>query len=164
MEPSTIFAIVAGVIIIFGRIASRIAERSRNAVDDTIQNHDAQYTSDDEEGSPASQNPIELEETFAGSILAQILAEKSLEKRCDNEQASAYSQRLKPAESSSNADTKPKHKSTKPEKIKDQIRFSTPSSEDSHESNNTTNSEAIEDFDLRKAVIYSEILKPKFDE
>lgn len=162
MEPSTIFAIVAGVIIIFGRIASRIAERSRNAVDDTIQNHDAQYTSDDEEGSPASQNPIEPEETFAGSILAQILAEKGLEERCDNEQASVYSQRLKPAESSSNTGTKPK--STKPEKIKDQIRFSTPSSEDSHESNNTMNSEAIEDFDLRKAVIYSEILKPKFDE
>ena len=66
MEPSTIFAIVAGVIILFGRIASRVAERSRNTVEDSAQNHDTQRTLDDEEGSLVSQSTIEPEEAFAG--------------------------------------------------------------------------------------------------
>ena len=162
MEPSTIFAIVAGVIILFGRIASRVAERSRNTVEDSAQNHDTQRTLYDEEGSLVSQSTIEPEEAFAGSILAQILAEKRLNAGNNEKRTSTYTQRLKPAELTSN--TGATSKPAKTDKIKDSTRFSGPSSEANTEVGNTTNLEVIEDFDLKKAVIYSEILKPKFDE
>ncbi len=48
------------------------------------------------------------------------------------------------------------------------VKSSTPTTEESQTLNNeqksTTNSLATENFDLRKAVLYSEILRPKYDE
>ncbi|MBQ5372405.1 MAG: hypothetical protein IIU53_06480, partial [Rikenellaceae bacterium] len=75
MDPSVIFLIVAGAILFIGRTINRIAERNGNDVDDTTQSFDAQHQFDGEEAIPARQNTSE-EDTLAGTILAQILAEK----------------------------------------------------------------------------------------
>ena len=71
MEPSTIFAIAAGAIIIFGRIINRIVERSNISTDNTAQDLELQDELDDERALPTHQNRSE-EDSLTGSILTQF--------------------------------------------------------------------------------------------
>lgn len=160
MDPSVIFAIAAGAIIIIGRIINRIAERSGNEIDDTTQSFDAQHQFDGEEAIPA--RPNDDEDTLAGTILAQIIAER--ERRL--EQSRQFTMQTKQIQAPQFAtQTSTAHKPTKAAK-KAKAKPQTKRAENTTpiRSIEANTNEMINDFDLRKAVIYSEILKPKFDE
>ena len=158
MEPSTIFAIIAGAIIIFGRIINRAAKRSTTNTD---QDFDTRHEFDNETSIPKRHNGSEVD-TLAGSILAQILAEKHHTEIDEEEPQSIYTQRIPPPKFASNASVAPKPK--KSNKTKKKIQPSAPIQESGTTTNNAPTPELLDDFDLRKAVIFSEILKPKFDE
>ena len=162
MDPSVIFAIAAGAIIIIGRIINRIAERSRNEIDDTTQSFDAQHQFDGEEAIPA--RPIDDEDTLAGTILAQIIAER--ERRLEqSRQLTMQTKQIQTPQFATQTSTA--HKPTKAtKKAKPKAKPQTKRAENTTpiRSSEANTNEMINDFDLRKAVIYSEILKPKFDE
>ena len=164
MEPSTIFAIAAGAIIIFGRIINRIAARSGNDADNTPPNFDTQHEFEAEDSIPARQNTSNAD-TLAGSILAQIIAERQRNQASPEAPQMAYTQRIHTPKFVSNASVAPKpKKANNTSKAKPKAQPQSPKTEGSAISNNTPTSEILEDFDLKKAVIFSEILKPKFDE
>lgn len=156
MEPSTIFAIAAGAIIIFGRIINRIIERSNISTDNTAQDLDLQDELNDERALPTHQNRSE-EDTLAGSILAQFLAGKRYNEMNSENQQTVFTQRISTQKfaSRSNATT---NKTQPKAQTQEQI------TESSVADNETLTPEILEDFDLKKAVIFSEILKQKFDE
>lgn len=162
MDPSVIFAIAAGAIIIIGRIINRIAERSGNEIDDTTQSFDAQHQFDGEETIPA--RPIDDEDTLAGTILAQIIAER--ERRLEqSRQLTMQTKQIQTPQFTTQTSTA--HKPTKvAKKAKPKAKPQTKRAENATpiKSSEANTNEMINDFDLRKAVIYSEILKPKFDE
>ena len=164
MEPSTILAIAAGAIIIFGRIINRIAARSGNDTDDTLPNLDTQHEFEVEDSIPARQNTSDAD-TLAGSILAQIIAERQRNQASPEVPQMVYTQRIHTPKFVSNASVAPKpKKANNTSKAKPKAQPQSPKTEGSAISNNTPTSEILEDFDLKKAVIFSEILKPKFDE
>lgn len=162
MDPSVIFAIAAGAIIIIGRIINRIAERSGNEIDDTTQSFDAQHQFDGEEAIPA--RPNDDEDTLAGTILAQIIAER--ERRLEqSRQLTMQTKQIQTPQFVTQTSTA--HKPTKAaKKAKPKANPQTKRAENATpiRSSEANINEMINDFDLRKAVIYSEILKPKFDE
>lgn len=164
MDPSVIFLIAAGAILFIGRTINRIAERSGNADDDTTQSYDAQHQFDGEEAIPARQKKGE-EEALAGTILAQILAEKHHKEIRERMLQTADSTQNHAPRFVSNTSTAPKAKKSNKAKARPNTQPKTPRKEIKFEDNNNTQtSEILEDFDLKKAVIFSEILKPKFDE
>lgn len=158
MEPSTIFAIVAGAIIIFGRIINRAARRS-NA--NTEHSFDPRHEFDNETSIPTRPNSSEVD-ILAGSILTQILAEKQRNEASAEDRHTIYTQRINPPKFVSNASVAPKPKKNNTAKKK--VQPSTPTQESSAATNSAPMPELLDEFDLRKAVIFSEILKPKFDE
>lgn len=165
MDPSIIFLIVAGAILFIGRTINRIAERSGNDVDDTTQSFDAQHQFDGEEAIPARQDTSE-EDTLAGTILAQILAEKH-----HKEIRERMLQTMNPTQTHaprfvSNASVAPKTQKDNKAKAqpKMQPKTKTPRKDTKFEDNDTRTSNILEDFDVKKAFIYSEILNTKFDE
>ncbi len=150
MDPSVIFAIAAGAIIIIGRIINRIAEKSDSKIEDTTHSLDAQHHFDGEEAIPARQNDNSA--TLTGSILAQILAEKHRREISEREISIPIKQTRTP-------------KVQKKNKEKTQPKTNTqPKATSIICNDNSSTTDIIEDFDLQKAVIYTEILKPKFDE
>lgn len=163
MDPSVIFLIVAGAILFIGRTINRIAERSGNDVDDTTQSFDAQHQFDGEEAIPARQNTSE-EDTLAGTILAQILAEKH-----HKEIRERMLQTMNPTQTHaprfvSNVSVAPKTQKDNKAKAQPKMQPKTPLKETKFEDNDTRTSNILEDFDVKKAFIYSEILNTKFDE
>lgn len=163
MDPSVIFLIVTGAILFIGRTINRIAERSGNDVDDTTQSFDAQHQFDDEEAIPARQNTSE-EDTLAGTILAQILAEKH-----HKEIHERMLQTMNPTQTHaprfvSNASVAPTTQKNNKAKAQPKMQPTTPRKETKFEDNDTRTSNILEDFDVKKAFIYSEILNTKFDE
>lgn len=163
MDPSVIFLIVAGAILFIGRTINRIAERSGNDVDDTTQSFDAQHQFDGEEAIPARQNTSE-EDTLAGTILAQILAEKH-----HKEIRERMSQTMNPTQTHaprfvSNASVAPTTQKNNKAKAQPKMQPKTPQKETKFKDNDTRTSNILEDFDVKKAFIYSEILNTKFDE
>lgn len=163
MDPSVIFLIVAGAILFIGRTINRIAERSGNDIDDTTQSFDAQHQFDGEEAIPAHQNTSE-EDTLAGTILAQILAEKH-----HKEIRERMLQTMNPTQTHaprfvSNASVAPKTQKDNKAKAQPKMQPKTPRKESKFEDNDTRTSNILEDFDVKKAFIYSEILNTKFDE
>lgn len=164
MDPSVIFLIAAGAILFIGRTINRIAERSGNADDDTTQSYDSQHQFDGEEAIPARQNKGE-EEALAGTILAQILAEKHHNEIRERMLQTANSTQNHAPRFASNTSTAPKAKKSNKAMARPNTQPKTPRKDIKFEDNNNTQtSELLEDFDLKKAVIFSEILKPKFDE
>ena len=160
MDPSIIFLIAAGAIILIGRTINRIAERGGQEIEDTTPSFDAQHEFDGEGAIPARQNTSE-EETLAGTILAQILAEKRHKEMREQTLRTMTPTQIRAPKFTSNASATPKTK--KNNKAKAQPTGS--QKEAAIEKGSSTQpSEIVEEFDLRKAVIYSEILKPKFDE
>lgn len=155
MDPSAIFAIVAGTIIIVGRVLNRIAERSKAESDDTTHSLDAQHEFDDEESTPAQQNSAD--DTLPDTILAQILAEKHSRTVEEKALKTMPTKHIRTSQYASSTPTKTNNKVKKQQKAQ---QLNTPIDNN----NSTSTSEIIEEFDLRKAVIYAEILKPKFDE
>ena len=163
MDPSVIFLIVAGAILFIGRAINRIAERSGNDVDDTTQSFDAQHQFDGEEAIPARQDTSE-EDTLAGTILAQILAEKH-----HKEIRERMLQTMNPTQTHaprfvSNASVAPTTQKNNKAKAQPKMQPKIPLKETKFEDNNTRTSNILEDFDVKKAFIYSEILNTKFDE
>ena len=163
MDPSVIFLIVAGAILFIGRTINRIAERSGNDIDDTTQSFDAQHQFDGEEAIPARQNTSE-EDTLAGTILAQILAEKH-----HKEIRERMLQTMNPTQTHaprfvSNASVAPTTQKNNKAKAQPKMQPKTPRKETKFEDNDTRTSNILEDFDVKKAFIYSEILNTKFDE
>ncbi len=163
MDPSVILLIAAGAIILIGRTINRIAERSGNDIDDTTQSYDAQHQFDGEEAIPARQNTSE-EDTLAGTILAQILSE-----RHQKEIRERMLQTMNPTQHhaprfTSNASATPKTQKNNKAKAQPKMQPKTPRKETKFEDNNTRTSNILEDFDVKKAFIYSEILNTKFDE
>ena len=163
MDPSVIFLIVAGAILFIGRTINRIAERSGNDVDDTTQSFDAQHQFDGEEAIPARQNTSE-EDTIAGTILAQILAEKHRK-----EIRERMLQTMNPTQTHaprfvSNASVAPTTQKNNKAKAQPKMQPKAPRKETKFEDNDTRTSNILEDFDVKKAFIYSEILNTKFDE
>lgn len=155
MDPSVIFAIIAGTIIIVGRIINRIAEKNRNEIEDTTHAFDAQHEFDGEEAIPA--RPNSDDSMLAGSILAQILAEKHSKEVSERMLQPTYIRAPKSTSIASTPKVTKKDNKTKP-----QPRVQQKSLGENNDAK--SNSEILEDLDLRKAVIYAEILKPKFDE
>lgn len=163
MDPSVIFLIVAGAILFIGRTINRIAERSGNDIDDTTQSFDAQHQFDGEEAIPARQNTSE-EDTLAGTILAQILAEKH-----HKEIRERMLQTMNPTQTHaprfvSNASVAPTTQKNNKAKAQPKMQSKMPRKETKFEDNDTRTSNILEDFDVKKAFIYSEILNTKFDE
>ncbi len=163
MDPSVIFLIAAGAIILIGRTINRIAERSGNDIDDTTQSYDAQHQFDVEEAIPARQNTSE-EDTLAGTILAQILSE-----RHHKEIRERMLQTMNPTQHhtprfTSDASATPKTEKNNKAKTQQKAQSNAAQKESKFEDNNTQPSEIIKDFDLRKAFIFAEILNTKFDE
>lgn len=160
MDPSVIFAIVAGAIIIIGRIINRTAERNGNDIEDTTQSFDAHHQFDGEEAIPA--RPSDSEDTLAGTILAQIIAERKMQEQ--SRQFTAPVKQIATPRFASHTSTAPKTKTGKKPKTKakpqpTQIEKTAPTT-----ISELNTDDLLDNFDLRKAVIYSEILKPKFDE
>lgn len=161
MDPSIIFLIAAGAIILVGRTINRIAERNGQEIEDNTPSFDAQHEFDGEEAIPARPKTSE-EETLAGTILAQILAERhAKEMREQMSQTMTPTQTRAPKFTSNASGTTPKAKRNNKAKAQSKTSQKEIAIE---KGSGTLSSDLVEDFDLRKAVIYSEILKPKFDE
>lgn len=162
MSSSSIFAIIAAVIIVVGRIINRVATAKGNDTDDTTRSFDAAHEFDGEEAIPARQIEVpKSEEALTGTILAQILEERRKEQVPQQGIPQVYTKRIQPQKFvSSYTSTPPKPKrAPKPKTNTPQIKAKNiivePQMEDPS---------IAEEFDLKKAVIFSEILKPKFDE
>lgn len=162
MSSSSIFAIIAAVIIVVGRIINRVATAKGNDTDDTTRSFDAAHEFDGEEAIPARRIEIPKEEdTLAGTILAQILEERRKEQVPQQGIPQVYTKRIQPQKFvSSYTSTPPKPKrAPKPKTNTPQIKAKNIIVEPQMEGPSIA-----EEFDLKKAVIFSEILKPKFDE
>lgn len=162
MSSSSIFAIIAAVIIVVGRIINRVATAKGNDTDDTTRSFDAAHEFDGEEAIPARKIEIpKSEEALAGTILAQILEERRKEQVPQQGIPQVYTKRIQPQKFvSSYTSTPPKPKrAPKPKTNTPQIKAKNIIVEPQMEGPSIA-----EEFDLKKAVIFSEILKPKFDE
>lgn len=162
MSSSSIFAIIAAVIIVVGRIINRVATAKGNDTDDTTRSFDAAHEFDGEEAIPARQIEVpKSEEALTGTILAQILEERRKEHVPQQGIPQVYTKRIQPQKFvSSYTSTPPKPKrAPKPKTSTPQIKAKNIIVEPQMEGPSIA-----EEFDLKKAVIFSEILKPKFDE
>lgn len=162
MSSSSIFAIIAAVIIVVGRIINRVATAKGNDTDDTTRSFDAAHEFDGEEAIPARQIEVpKSEEALTGTILAQILEERRKEQVPQQGIPQVYTKRIQPQKFvSSYTSTPPKPKrAPKPKTSTPQIKAKNIIVEPQMEGPSIA-----EEFDLKKAVIFSEILKPKFDE
>lgn len=162
MSSSSIFAIIAAVIIVVGRIINRVATAKGNDTDDTTRSFDAAHEFDGEEAIPARQIEVpKSEEALTGTILAQILEERRKEQVPQQGIPQVYTKRIQPQKFvSSYTSTPPKPKrAPKPKTNTPQIKAKNIIVEPQMEGPSIA-----EEFDLKKAVIFSEILKPKFDE
>lgn len=163
MSSSSIFAIIAAVIIVVGRIINRVASAKGNDTDDTTRSFDAAHEFDGEEAIPARQIEVhKSEEALTGTILAQILEERRKEQVPQQGIPQVYTKRIQPQKfvSSSTFSTTAKPKrAPKPKTNTPQIKAKNIIVEPQMEGPSIA-----EEFDLKKAVIFSEILKPKFDE
>lgn len=162
MSSSSIFAIIAAVIIVVGRIINRVATAKGNDTDDTTRSFDAAHEFDGEEAIPARKIEIpKSEEALTGTILAQILEERRKEQVPQQGIPQVYTKRIQPQKFvSSYTSTPPKPKrAPKPKTNTPQIKAKNIIVEPQMEGPSIA-----EEFDLKKAVIFSEILKPKFDE
>lgn len=170
MDSSVIFTIAVAAIIIVGKLLNRIAGTSGNDTSDTTQEFDAAHEFDGKGAIPQPSRVPQKEEidNLAEKIYAQILAEKRRIEAAEIPQpkpiytagrapqfhstasfAPTPNQRTQKPKQTQKAQTKPKIKEAEIKRI---AAIEEPKSE------------ILNDFDLRKAVIYSEILKPKFDE
>lgn len=162
MSSSSIFAIIAAVIIVVGRIINRVATAKGNDTDDTTRSFDAAHEFDGEEAIPARQIEVpKSEEALTGTILAHILEERRKEQVPQQGIPQVYTKRIQPQKFvSSYTSTPPKPKrAPKPKTNTPQIKAKNIIVEPQMEGPSIA-----EEFDLKKAVIFSEILKPKFDE
>ena len=162
MSSSSIFAIIAAVIIVVGRIINRVATAKGNDTDDTTRSFDAAHEFDGEEAIPARKIEVpKSEEALTGTILAQILEERRKEQVPQQGIPQVYTKRIQPQKFvSSYTSTPPKPKrAPKPKTNTPQIKAKNIIVEPQMEGPSIA-----EEFDLKKAVIFSEILKPKFDE
>lgn len=162
MSSSSIFAIIAAVIIVVGRIINRVASAKGNDTNDTTRSFDAAHEFDGEEAIPARKIEIpKSKETLAGTILAQILEERRKEQVPQQGIPQVYTKRIQPQKFvSSYTSTPPKPKrAPKPKTNTPQIKAKNIIVEPQMEGPSIA-----KEFDLKKAVIFSEILKPKFDE
>lgn len=160
MDPSVIFAIIAGVIIVLGRAINRRAEAANDDTPDTTQSFDAEHEFDGEEAIPARQTRDF--DDLADTILAQIMRER---KRVEMTQTttttpqSVHAPLFRSNATSIPVTPKPKNR-TQPKAANKPV--ATTPSQTTTPSNET---KLLDDeFDLRKAIIYAEILNVKFDE
>lgn len=170
MDSSVIFTIAVVAIIIVGKLINRIAETSGNDTSDTTQEFDAAHEFNGEGAIPQPSRVPQKEEidNLAEKIYAQILAEKRrIEAAGIPQPKPIYTAGRAPQfHSTSTVAPTPnkraqKAKQPKKAQIKPQIKEAEIKAIAAIDE---PKSEIINDFDLRKAVIYSEILKPKFDE
>lgn len=163
MSSSSIFAIIAAVIIVVGRIINRVASAKGNDTDDTTRSFDAAHEFDGEEAIPARKIEIpKSEEALAGTILAQILEERRKEQVPQQGIPQVYTKRIQPQKfvSSSTFSTTAKPKRAP----KPKTQAAPAKAKSIPVEPQSQNPSIAEEFDLKKAVIFSEILKPKFDE
>lgn len=190
MSPSSIFAIITAVIIILGRIINRSTEKQLNS-DDTTREFDAEHDFSGEEAIPARKiEPNNIpnfekmldddQEALAKAIRKQIIeSRKRVEAARQNRpyiptQAESTSIHNAPRfeYTSSRGEVtipqarkpKPQPKKTAPKQSATVTKNTTSQLQDINTAASNEMSDIAEEFDLAKAVIYAEILKPKFDQ
>ena len=181
MSSSSIFAIITAVIIILGRIINRHAEKQPNS-DDASREFDTEHDFSSEDTTSAREVRMQDDdqETLAKVIREQIIeARKRVEATRQNhphmpattEGSATFNTPRFETTSSRREIIIPQSQKSKPQPKKTTSKQSVPTTKDTKQqlqnSNTATTSQAsdiAEEFDLVKAVIYAEILNPKFDQ
>lgn len=161
MDPSVIFLIAAGAIILFGRTINRVAEKSEQEANNNTTPKSIPLHEINSNENTFTRQDASSEDPLAGTLIAQILSEQHQKEIQERMLRSINQTQTHSPKFVSNASVAPKPK--KQSKVKPQPK--NPKKETKvEESRVAPNSEIINDFDLKKAIIFSEILKPKFDE
>ena len=181
MSSSSIFAIITAVIIILGRIINRHAEKQPNS-DDASREFDTEHDFSSEDTTSAREVRMQDDdqETLAKVIREQIIeARKRVEDTRQNhphmsattEGSATFNTPRFETTSSRREIIIPQSQKSKPQRKKTTSKQSVATTKDTKQqlqsSNTATTSQTsdiAEEFDLVKAVIYAEILNPKFDQ
>jgi hypothetical protein len=181
MSSSSIFAIITAVIIILGRIINRHAEKQPNS-DDASREFDTEHDFSSEDTTSAREVRMQDDdqETLAKVIREQIIeARKRVEATRQNhphmpattESSATFNTPRFETTSSRREIIIPQPQKSKPQPKKTTSKQSVATTKDTKQqlqnSNTATTSQTsdiAEEFDLVKAVIYAEILNPKFDQ
>mgnify|MGYP003313811874 CR=1 FL=1 len=181
MSSSSIFAIITAVIIILGRIINRHAEKQPNS-DDASREFDTEHDFSSEDTTSAREVRMQDDdqETLAKVIREQITeARKRVEATRQNpphmpaktEGSATFNTPRFETTSSRREIIIPQSQKSKPQPKKTTSKQSVATTKDTKQqlqnSNTATTSQTsdiAEEFDLVKAVIYAEILNPKFDQ
>lgn len=181
MSSSSIFAIITAVIIILGRIINRHAEKQSNS-DDASREFDTEHDFSSEDTTFAREVRMQDDdqETLAKVIREQIIeARKRVEATRQNhphmpattEGSATFNTPRFETTSSRREIIIPQSQKSKPQPKKTTSKQSVATTKDTKQqlqnSNTATTSQTsdiAEEFDLVKAVIYAEILNPKFDQ
>ena len=181
MSSSSIFAIITTVIIILGRIINRHAEKQPNS-DDASREFDTEHDFSSEDTTSAREVRMQDDdqETLAKVIREQIIeARKRVEATRQNhphmpattEGSATFNTPRFETTSSRREIIIPQSQKSKPQPKKTTSTQSVATTKDTKQqlqnSNTATTSQTsdiAEEFDLVKAVIYAEILNPKFDQ
>lgn len=181
MSSSSIFAIITAVIIILGRIINRHAEKQPNS-DDASREFDTEHDFSSEDTTSAREVRMQDDdqETLAKVIREQIIeARKRVEATRQNhphmpattESSATFNTPRFETTSSRREIFIPQPQKSKPQPKKTTSKQSVATTKDTKQqlqnSNTVTTSQTsdiAEEFDLAKAVIYAEILNPKFDQ
>ena len=182
MSSSSIFAIITAVIIILGRIINRHAEKQPNS-DDASREFDTEHDFSSEDTTYARE--VRMQDDDDQETLAKVIREQIIEAR-KRVEATRQNHPHMPAttEGSATFNTPrfettssrreiiiPQSQKSKPQPKKTTSKQSVATTKDTKQqlqsSNTATTSQTsdiAEEFDLAKAVIYAEILNPKFDQ
>ena len=181
MSSSSIFAIITAAIIILGRIINRHAEKQPNS-DDASREFDTEhdFSSEDTTYAREARMQDDDQETLAKVIREQIIeARKRVEATRQNhphmpattEGSATFNTPRFETTSSRREIIIPQSQKSKPQPKKTTSKQSVATTKDTKQqlqnSNTATTSQTsdiAEEFDLAKAVIYAEILNPKFDQ
>ncbi|MBQ5719228.1 MAG: hypothetical protein IIV65_01605 [Alistipes sp.] len=181
MSSSSIFAIITAAIIILGRIINRHAEKQPNS-DDASREFDTEHDFSSEDTTSAREVRMQDDdqETLAKVIREQIIeARKRVEATRQNhphmpattEGSATFNTPRFETTSSRREIIIPQSQKFKPQPKKTASKQSVSTTKDTKQqlqnSNTATTSQTsdiAEEFDLVKAVIYAEILNPKFDQ
>lgn len=182
MSSSSIFAIIIAVIIILGRIINRHAEKQSNS-DDASREFDTEHDFSSEDTTSAREVRMQDDdqETLAKVIREQIIeARKRVEATRQNhphtpttttEGSATFNTPRFETTSSRREIIIPQSQKFKPQPKKTTSKQSVSTTKDTKQQLQNSNtaatsqtSDIAEEFDLVKAVIYAEILNPKFDQ
>jgi hypothetical protein len=181
MSSSSIFAIITAVIIILGRIINRHAEKQPNS-DDASREFDTEHDFSSEDTTYAREVRMQDDdqETLAKVIREQIIeARKRVEATRQNhphmpattEGSTTFNTPRFETTSSRREIIIPQSQKSKPQHKKTTSKQSVATTKDTKQQLQSSNtaitsqtSDIAEEFDLVKAVIYAEILNPKFDQ